>query len=284
MKNVRKLWIGIGAYVLAGSGSTPAIALDHVLEPVAEETAKPVGVRPAPLWQFAQAGEAGEAGEGGEAGINFETVASDPVEYSIALNAIAAHFHAGLMAYEGKEMEAGAQMFAHGLSEVYVEMEPVLQKNGVDDLGKKLQQAVDAATEKKPPREVKQRVRAVLAALTAAEKTAPRSDASALAVRSRVAVEMIERAAAQYAVMQKDGGLESYLDGLGFAIAARDLSKTMLPSLKKHDPAKAKAVSSALALVTKAYPGIKRPAKPAVEEGQLLAAASRAKLAVSDIR
>ena len=124
----------------------------------------------------------------------------------------------------------------------------------------------------------------MLAGLAAAQKTAPRSDESALAVQSRVAVEMIERAAAQYSVMQKDKGLESYLDGLGFAIAARDLSKAVLPALKKRDPAKAKAINSALALVTKAYPGMKRPAKSIIGEGELLAAASRAKLAVSSIR
>lgn len=235
MKKVRKIWIGIGAYVLAGSGAAtaPAVALDPVLEPAISGAAKPVDAQSAKLWQFAAAGEAGEAGEGGEAGINFETIATDPVEYSIALNVVAAHFHAGLLAYEGKETEAGAQMFAHGLSEVYVEMEPVLQKNGVKDLGKKLQEAVDAATEKKSPREIRRKAKEVLAALAAAEKTAPRSDASALAIRSQVTVEMIERAAAQYAVMQKDGGLESYLDGLGFAITARDLSRTMLPALKK---------------------------------------------------
>jgi hypothetical protein len=287
MKKVRKLWVGIGAFVLAGGGAmpAPANALDHALEPPAKEAAKRVGSQPATLWQFAEArsGEAGEAGEGGEAGINFEAVATDPVEYSIALNVIAAHFHAGLLAYEGKEMEAGAQMFAHGLSEVYVEMEPVLQKNGVNDLGKKLQAAVDSATDKKPPREVRAKVRDILAALAAAQKTAPRSDASALSVQANVAVEMIERAAAQYSIVQKDKGLESYLDGLGFAIAARDMSKTLLPALKKRDPAKAKTVSSAVALVGKAYPGIRRPAKPAVKEGELLAAASRAKLAVSGI-
>jgi hypothetical protein len=231
-----------------------------------------------------EAGESGEGGEGGEAGINVEAAGKDPVEYGIALQVIAAHYHAGLAAYEDKEQEAGAQMFAHGLTEVYVEMEEVFKRLGVKDLGKKLEAAVEAATAKKPVAEVRRRVNAVYAALKAAEKKAPKSSLPSQAVKAQVAAEMIERAAAQYAVIQKDKTLEPYLDGLGFAIAARGQAKDVLPWLRKKDGQKEKALSKALALATEAYPGIKRPASPKVPVADLLAAASGAKLAVSNLK
>lgn len=50
-------------------------------------------------------------------------------------------------------------------------------------------------------------------------------------------------AAAQYAVIQKDQSLEPYLDGLGFAIAARSQAKDILPWLRKLDAQKEKAVN-----------------------------------------
>ncbi len=108
-------------------------------------------------------------------------------------------------------------MFAHGLSEVYFPMEDIFKTLGVKDLGKKLEATVSAANEKKSPAEVKRKVNDVLAALVAAEKVAPKSSASAQAVKAHVAAEMLDRAAAQFGVIQKDNNLEAYLDGLGFA-------------------------------------------------------------------
>lgn len=299
MKKSRKIWVGVGAFILAGgsASSLPANPLvatpqnDASVTSAAGPGDRAVAGGTAYQQHFAQAvttgagGEAGEGGgEGGEAGIDVENAAKDPVEYGVALQVIAAHYHAGLAAYEGKEQEAGAQMFAHGLSEVYFEMEDVFKKLGVTDLGKKLEETVSAANEKKPAADVKRRVNAVLAALTAAEKVAPKSSASPQAVKAHVAAEMIDRAAAQFAVVQKDSNLEAYLDGLGFAMAARDQARTVLPWLHKLDGKKEKAFRQALALTGQAYPGIKRPEKSKVTEGDLLSAASGAKLAVSSLQ
>src|SRR5690606_10958086 len=107
------------------------------------------------------------------------------------------------------------------LSEIYVAMEDVFKTLGVAGLGGKLEAAVAAASEKKPVGEVKRKADAVFAALAAAETKAPKSNLPAQAVRARIAAELVDRAAAQYAVVQKDSNLEAYLDGLGFAMAAR---------------------------------------------------------------
>lgn len=294
MASRRKLWFGIGAFVLTG-GETQALpphepAMQPLDQPAAEKTRAALdthsrsALRTAQAFAAAAGGEAGEGGEGGEAGINVEAAATDPVEYGIALQVIAAHYHAGLAAYEAGEREAGAQMFAHGLSEVYVEMQDVFARRGVAALGKTLEAAVEAASAAKPPREVRRRVQQVYAALKAAEKAAPESAMSAQAVRAHVTAEMIERAAAQFAAAQKDSGLEAYLDGLGFAVAAKEQAAQVLPWLRKIDRRKAEALSKALALTAKAYPGIKRPASPKVGLPDLLAAASGARLAVSGLK
>jgi hypothetical protein len=179
-------------------------------------------------------------------------------------------------------MEAGAQMFAHGLSEVYVEMEDIFKRRGLTGLGKKLEAAVEAATSKAPPAQVRRRVQDVLKALAAAEKAAPKSSMPALEVGSRVVRNALDRAASQYAASIDDKALEPYLDGLGFAIAARREADKVLPRLRRTDKQKANAISAALKLAEQAYPGIKRPTTGKVQAGQFLAAASGAKLAVSN--
>jgi hypothetical protein len=85
-------------------------------------------------------------------------------------------------------------------------------------------------------------------------------------------------------VIQKDQTLEPYLDGLGFTISARNQAKEVLPWLRKKDGEKEKVLSKALALAADAYPGINRPAAPKVSVADLLAAASGAKLAVSNLK
>jgi hypothetical protein len=215
-------------------------------------------------------------------GIDIAAADSDPVEYGAALQVIAAHCHAGLAAYEAKETEAGAQMFAHGLSEVYVEMEDILRRRGVTTLGKKLEAAVAAASSGSPAATVRRRVRAVLDALAAAGKAGPTSAAPALAVKADIVANLINRAAMQYGASLEDKNLEPYLDGLGFGLAAKREAAKILPRLRRLDKRKAAAISTALAITKDAFPGLPRPNEPKVPAGKFLAAASSAALALSN--
>jgi hypothetical protein len=286
MRKSRKIWYGIGAFILTSGAAAgapeemsiePGIKRQQVNPPV--DALSDLGTRFRNVW--AQGGEGGE-GEGGEGGINLETVADDPVEYAIALQVIAAHYDAGLAAYAGGEREAGAQMFAHGHSEIYSVMEELFKKIGVTELGPSLEAAVAAAVDKKPLKQVTQKVDAVRKALQDAKRRGPQAAAPARA-DVYVVGELIERAAAQYSVALKDPTLEPYLDGLGFAIAARREAKSVTAMLRTDKKAEA-AVQAALKLVQQAYPGAKRPSKGAVSESQLLVAATRARLAVSSYR
>lgn len=282
----RKIWIGIGAFVVAAGAQDHAAAVEAPGKPAfTRDILKQESARHIILSEAAKpAGEGGEGGEGGEAGIDPEAADKDPVAYGIALQVIAAHFHAGLAANEGKEMEAGAQMFAHGHSEVYSEMESVFKKRGLTNLGAQLEAAIEAATAKRPAAEVRKRVQEVLSALLAAEKAGPRSQLSATAVKAKVAADMLDRAAAQYGVTLKDSNLETYLDGLGFAMAARMQADAFLPVLRKENAKAAASFDAALKLAADAYPGINRPAKPKIAAGDFLAAASAAKIAANGVK
>ena len=283
MKKTTKIWVGLGAFMIAGSGAAiaPTTADSAILE-----ATSPVSLRQGLLSSatniiLAQA-QGGEGEGGGEGGVDVAAADKDPLQYNIALQVIAAHYYAGFAAYEAKETEAGAQMFAHGLGEVYVEMEDIFKRRGVTGLGQALQDAVDAAAANKPVAEVRKLYQAVLNQLKAAESKGPTSSQPAASVKAKVVVDMLNRAAAQYAASRDDKALEPYLDGLGFAVAADKEAAAVLPALRKADKKKADAVKTAIDMAKAAYPGIKRPAKAKVTPAQFLAATSAAQLAVSN--
>lgn len=282
MSRSRKIWYGIGAFVLTGGAAAGGADRLPTETSFSQHEARPstdllTGFRS----QFGDVwAQGGEGGEGGEGGINLETVGDDPAEYAIALQVIAAHYDAGLAAYAGGEREAGAQMFAHGLSEIYAVMEELFKKLGVATLGPTLEAAVADAADKKPLKDIRRRVDNVRAALQDAGRRGPQ-DANPAGTRAYVVGELIERAAAQYSVALKDKTLEPYLDGLGFAIAVRREAAPVLASLRTTDKRAEATLRDALKAVQRAYPGIKRPANGAVSEAELLVAASRARLAVS---
>ncbi len=283
MKTTR-IWLGIGVAAIAGA--TPAIPTDAsaLQNSTALSSASHFPARsfsPFMLAQHAQ-GEGGE-NESGEGGIDAAAADKDPVKYNVALQVIAAHYHAGLAAYEAGETSAGTQMFAHGHSEVFAEMEEVFKKRGVSELGAKLEAAVAIANTKAPAPEVRKVVEQVYASLAAAEKAGPKSSLSPLAVRAQVITEILERAAAQYVLaLKKDSTLETYLDGLGFARAAGEQAALIMPELARVNPAAAGLIKTALDLAAAAYPGMARGA--GVDAGKFLAATSVARIAAGNFR
>lgn len=281
-----KVWIGVGVFALVGGGVAAGHALpqggaaDDLMarakpEPAAATAAPGLTAGPVILAQGTGAG-----GEGGEGQVDPAAVDADPIDYGIALQVIAAHYHAGLLAYESKHREAGAQMFAHGLTEIYVPLENIFKKRGVVGLDDKMNAAVEAGSANKPVAEVSRLVAAVLDALARAEPLGPKGDKPAMAVKTEVMAEMLERAAAQYRVAAGSTDFETYLDGLGFTLSARAEARTVLPWLEKQAPGKVAALRKALDFANRAYPGIERPAAK-VDVGQFLSAASEARLAVS---
>lgn len=277
-----KLWLGVGVAVVAGTAPAAYGGKADLLGSTRGDSALQVSEFGA--FELAQhiRGEGGE-NESGEGGIDAAAADRDPVRYGIALQVIAAHYRAGVAAYEAGETTEGMALFAHGHSEVYAEMEDVFKRRGVRGLGEKLESAIAAANRKAPIAEVKKIVEEVYAALSAAEKVGPVSSLSPLAVKARVVADMLDRAASQYGLaIKKDATLETYLDGLGFALAAKSEAASILPQLEKVSPGAAKTLRTALDLAATAYPGMSRG--NTMDGAKFLAAASAARIAAGNLR
>ncbi len=167
-------------------------------------------------------------------------------------------------------------MFAHPISEVYVDMKPAFAKLGVADFEPLMQAAIDKAASGAPADDVSKAVDSVLAALQSAAAKAPKSEMAPSSVETKVLLEMLNRAALQYSVAYKPDAGDAYIDGFGFLAAAKARAANLLANLK---PDAAGAVKAALAQADEAYPDVTQPEAPAADAGALMAAVSKAMLA-----
>lgn len=231
----------------------------------------------------AGAGEAGgaeAAGGEGEGGVAVADAASDPVAYGIALAVAEAHVVAARDAYGAGQKDAAAEMFAHPVSEVLVEMDPVFAKLGVKDFKPLLTTASIAASDGKSVPEVGRAYDSIITALRGAAQKAPDNGSSDANVAAGVIADMIERSSTMYRTSAKDDRYEAYLDGYGFAKVAASGFATSSAAIKAENPALHARISEALSILAKAYPTATRPAKLPVEQGALSAASSKVMLAV----
>lgn len=228
-------------------------------------------------------GEGGEGGEGaggeGEGGVAVNRADSDPVVYGTALAVTEAHAVAAHDAFAAGETEAAAEMFAHPVSEVLVEMDPVFAKLGVKDFKPLLTDASIAVIDGKSAAEVDKRYDAIITALRAAAEKAPASGASDAAIAAGIIADQIERASSMYRTIAKDDSYEPYLDGYGFYKVADSAFTRSAAAIRAENPEVHVGIVAALALLEQAFPAVTRPKKLAVEPGAVSAASSKVMLA-----
>lgn len=225
-------------------------------------------------------GEGAAAGGEGEGGVAVADAARDPVAYGIALAVAEAHVVAARDAYAAGRKDAAAEMFAHPVSEVLLDMDPVFAKLGVADVKPLFMAASDAALAGKSVAEVNKAYDRIIAALRAAALKGPAGGTSGK-VATGVVADMIERSSAMYRRLAKDTAYEPYLDGYGFARVAASSFAASGAAIKAENPAAHARIAEALGLLAKAYPGAARPEKLPVEAGALSGASAKVMLAAA---
>jgi len=228
-------------------------------------------------------GEGGEGGEGagGEGGVEIAAAGNDPVIYGAALAVAEAHVIAARDAYAAGQTEAGAEMFAHPVSEVLLEMEPVFADRGVEDFKSLFSDASGAALNGAEASEIASQADTIIAALRAAEEKAPEGDASAGKVAAGVVADQIERAVAMYAQASESTSYGPYLDGYGFYKAAVATFERSSDAIRGEKTDLAATIETALDLLGEAYPSVARPENLDVNQGALSGASASVLLAAS---
>lgn len=280
MKVELKTWTGLGAQlgVATALGLTVAGCSGEAGEGV--ETGDRAAVGTAGEAGTGEGGEGGE-GTGGEGGVEIAAAGNDPVIYGAALAVAEAHVIAARDAYAAGQTDAGAEMFAHPVSEVLLEMQPVFTAQGVDDMSPLFTGASQAALGGASAQDIAAQTDTIIAALRAAEEKGPTSDASAGKVAGGIVADQIERAVAMYAQASESTNYGPYLDGYGFYKVAAVTFERSADAVRAENADLATLIESALGLLAEAYPSVERPEALDANQGALSGASAGVLLAAS---
>ena len=285
MKIVQKNWTGLGlGAALAGTallgacggtdqGEGEEQARAAQSEPMA---AMPEPAAPAPLSVGGEGEGEGEGGEGegtgGEGGVNVTAAATDPVVFRSALAITAAHIIAARDAYAIGETRAAAEMFAHPVSEVLYDMQPVFAARGVESFDQLLIDASTAAIDGAEVSEIRRQADAILARLDAAASRAPESEMSNAEIAAGVTADQVSRAVDLYRGALANDAYEPYLDGYGYYRTAERAYRAEAEAIRAERPELAGAIEAALELLAEAYPSVERPETLGGDESALAVA------------
>ena len=281
MPHIYHSWtrLGLGALMgttaLAGCGQSPSTPAPAA-EPAAVEAP---AVAPEAL--AADPVAVGAVGGEGEGGVAIDQALTDPVVFNIALAVTEAHILAARDAYADGETEAAAEMFAHPVSEVLFDMEPILEARGVTLFDGLLMDASMAASAGETPQQISARTDAIIAALRGAALKAPDNGTAPADVKAHVIDDMIERAVAMYRSATASGVYEPYLDGYGFHKVAETQFAAAKDEIASNNPEAATAMADAMAALAEAYPSAAPQDALTADISQLTVLASDVTLSVN---
>lgn len=231
-------------------------------------------------------GESGGEGEGeggeGEGGVSISAATTDPIVYNAALAITEAHILAARDAYALGETDAAGEMFAHPVSEVLFDMQPVFEARGVEDFSDLLTDASAAVFAGATQDDINARADEIVAVLRDAATKAPDDGSPPAEIAVGVLADQIERAADMYRVAAGSDAYEPYLDGYGFYKAAAAAFEGSASAIEANDASVATAIQAALVELDAAYPTATRPDTLDADQSALTVAASEVVLAINN--
>lgn len=280
-----KRWthLGLGAALVTTTALT-GCGEPTVKEPAASEQPAadaPVSDAAVEAQLDAANGATSSSGEG-EGGVAIEAALTDPVVFNIALTVAEAHILAARDAYRDGETQAAGEMFAHPVSEVLFDMEPVFEARGVADFTGLFTDASAAVFQGESAEQISARTDGIIAALRAAARKAPDNGDSAATITTGVVADMIDRSTKMYRLATESDYYEPYLDGYGFYSAAKNQFTESEAAIEAENADAAAAISGALTELGKAFPSAKRPDTLDADVSALTVAASEVFLATGE--
>lgn len=272
MKVEMKIWTKLGlATVLAGASLGGCAENSDTADSSHDAASTEMG-------EGGEGGETGETGESGEGGVSIDDASSDPVVFGSALAVAEAHAIAARDAFAAGNTDAAAEMFAHPVSEVLLDMDPVFSELGVADFKPLFTDASAAVLAGDSADAINARFQAIVAALRAAGSKAPSDGSSSASVSGGVIADQVERAVAMYREATSSDRYEPYLDGYGFFKAAQTAFEMSGSDIEAENPELHGSIAEALDLLASAYPSALRPETLEVDIRALTAASSRIEL------
>lgn len=298
MKSTHKIWVGVGAFVMAGTAASGVAS--GVVGPVTKLA--PSGVR-ADAWpglvgpprgnvllaQHAEhakpnAGEGGEAGEGGQS----SGIANLPPQLAFAtrIALLRGHLLVGDELVKQQQWNAALPHFLHPTEELYNDLKDTLAEYKVAPFDGALKGLADVVKARRGGGDYARALKLVNDALMDAERAMQNRTGDWPGLVTEAAIETLKVAGAEYAAAIADGRIAKpveYQDARGFIWQAERMIESVAEALEKRNAEALASVRTGFAELKKAFPAPMPPRVPVLTPADVLADIARIELAASKL-
>jgi hypothetical protein len=304
MKTKTKIWLGVGAFVVAGSGAVAGATAATLLDETAlasgradvatpRQAAGPVlaqhrhggeggeRARAKPKTKSKQGGEGGEGADGGgERGGGFTPLNPD-LDFALKIAQIRGHLLVGDELVKQGQWNAAYPHFRHPGEELYGSLRGRLKDYKTPPFEAALKVLANVVKAKKAGDDYDRAVKAVTDALDAADRGLQEKHSNWDSFTVETALEVLKSATGEYEEAIVKGRIAKpveYQDARGFVWQAERMIDGVAPALEKKDADALKQLRSVLADLKKAWPAAMPPAAPVKDYGAVLGDVSRIEL------
>ena len=289
MKTRTKIWLGVGAFVVAGASATQAPALDRSLagaQNVSQDAltrALDAPVRLAAAAKKHQHG--GEGGEGGEEGGAKGAALPPDLDFALRIAQMRGHLLVGDELVKAGQWAAAMPHFLHPSEEIYGRIRAQLKDYNTPQFSSALKLLANTVKQKKGGEDYDRAWKAVQDALAAADAGIKAKQASdGFVVES--ALELLKSATGEYQEAIVKGRIAKpveYQDARGFVWQAEKMIESVAPALEKKDAEALKHVRDGFAELKKTWPSAMPPKAPVKDYAAVLSDVSRIELSVGKL-
>ena len=283
MKSRTKIWIGVGAFVVAGAGAGEAAeapSLDRLrMQSGPSDVALSAPLRLAEMKQMKH--EHGE--EGGEKG---NANLPPDLDFALKIALIRGHLLVGDQLVKENQWAAALPHFLHPGEELYGPIRGKLKDYKTPPFAAALKTLANVVKGKKGGADYDNAVKAVNDALAAADAGLKEKQKDWTSFTVETALEALKSATGEYEEAIVKGRIAKpveYQDARGFVWQAEAMIEAIAPALEQKDKDALAAVRSGFVELKKAWPTAMAPKVPVKDHAAVLADVSRIELAAGKL-
>ena len=298
MKSKTKIWLGVGAFVVAGVGGASAeapavpqrhandvsgIALTRALSDVSAAKKHSHGEGGERAAMKKQGGEGGEGGE--EGGAKGGATLPPDLDFALRIAQMRGHLLVGDELVKQGQWAAALPHFLHPSEELYGPIRGRLKDYNTPQFATALKLLATTVKQKKGGEDYAKAWKGVEDALAAAEAGVKAKQASdGFAVET--ALELLKSATGEYQQALGKGRITKpveYQDSRGFVWQAETMIESLGAALEKKDADALKHVRDGFAELKKAWPAAMPPKTPVKDYASVLSDVSRIELSIGKL-
>jgi hypothetical protein len=287
MKTRSKIWVGVGAFVVAGTGSLPGGPSVIAASPMAAReragVAGDTSLAPVAGLVLAQAMTHGAGGEGDEGGAKGAKPSLPPdLDFALKIAQLWGHLLVGDELVKQGQWAAALPHFLHPIEEIYGGIRGQLKEYKTPPFETALKLLANTVKTKKGGEEYARALQAVNEALVAADAGLKTKQANWEGFTLEAALELLKSSTDEYEEAIVNGRIAKpveYQDARGFVWQAERMIEGIAPALQQKDPEALTHVRDGLATLKKAFPAAVPPKTPVKDYGAVLGDVSRIELA-----